>query len=129
MVETYVATMSSVQVYSRDFNSDTDNLRMKALVTLLQLLIVAAIIYPVYYVWDTGRIEDFCEKITPGMSVEALNAWADENHISLNSPQNRGDAGGQWMTSVESKASIDRYACVILGAVDRVASAHIVDEE
>ncbi len=35
----------------------------------------------------------------------------------------------QWMTSVESKASLDRYACVVIGAVDRVASAHLVDEE
>ena len=102
---------------------------MKRLVNLIQLLIVAAILYPVYYVWDTGRIENFCEQIKPGMSIEALNQLAESSHISLNTPQRETAEGGQWMTSVESKASIDRYACVILGAVDRVASAHIVDED
>lgn len=116
-------------MYSRDFTPDTEDLCMKPLVTLIQLAIVAAILYPVYYVWDTGRIETFCENIKPGMTLAQLNALADESHISLNSPQERAESSAQWMTSVESKASMDRYACVIIGAVDRVASAHIVDEE
>lgn len=102
---------------------------MKPLVTLIQLAIVAAILYPVYYVWDTGRIDTFCESIKPGMTLDELNALADENGISLNSPDGQTGETAQWMTSVELKASIDRYACVIIGAVDRVASAHIVDEE
>lgn len=101
---------------------------MKPLVTLVQLAIVAGILYPVYYVWDTGRIETFCENIKPGMTVEELNAWADESHISLNAP-GHSEGKGQWMTTVESKASIDRYACVIIGSVDRIATAQIVDEE
>jgi hypothetical protein len=102
---------------------------MKYLVMLIQLAIVGAIIYPVYYVWDTGRIENFCEQIKPGMSVEALNALAEESHISLNSPHNKTEQGGQWITSVESSAAINRYACVIMGAVDRVASANIVEAD
>jgi hypothetical protein len=32
------------------------------------------------------------------------------------------------MTSVDATASTDRYACVIIGAVDTVASARIIDE-
>lgn len=116
-------------MYSRDFTSDTENLRMKALVTLIQLAIVAAVLYPVYYVWDTGRIETFCEAIKPGMTLAELDALADESNISLNMPQSGDGSSAQWMTSLESRASLDRYACVIIGAVDRVASAHIVDEE
>ena len=101
---------------------------MKALVKLLQLAIVVAILYPVYYVWDTGRIDDFCEAIEPGISVSQLQQLADEHNISLNGPGAAQEAG-QWMTSVESRASIDRYACVIIGAVDSVANARIVREE
>jgi hypothetical protein len=116
-------------VYSRDFTLDTDTLRMKALVTLIQLAVVAAIFYPVYYFWDTGRIENFCEGIKPGMTIDQLNALADESYLSLNTPTSRTEGSAQWMTSVESKASLDRYACVVIGAVDRVATAHLVDEE
>lgn len=101
---------------------------MKPLVTLVQLAIVAAILYPVYYLWDTGRIDNFCELIEPGMSLTELEALADEQNISLNSPGKNQDSA-QWMTSVESRASFDRYACVIIGAVDNVASARIVRDE
>lgn len=101
---------------------------MKPLVTLVQLAIVAAILYPVYYVWDTGRIDDFCEAIEPGISVTELQQLADAHHISLNGPGDDQESG-QWMTSIESRASIDRYACVIIGAVDNVANARIVREE
>lgn len=101
---------------------------MKPLVKLVQLAFVAAILYPVYYVWDTGRIDNFCHDIKPGMSLEELNALAERNHINLNVPQNSSESSAQWMTSVSAKATIDRYACVIIGAVDNVASARIVDE-
>lgn len=101
---------------------------MKPLVTLVQLALVAAILYPVYYVWDTGRIENFCHDVKPGMTLEQLNALAENNHIHLNAPKNRGESSAQWMTSVDSRAAVGRYACVIIGAVDRVASAHLVEE-
>lgn len=99
---------------------------MKILVNLIQLGVVLAILYPVYYVWDTGRVEDFCESIEPGISVSELLQLAEEQGITLNMPAD--NETGQWRTSVESSASIDRYACVIIGAVDRVASARLVTE-
>lgn len=99
---------------------------MKILVNLTQVVIVLAILYPVYYVWDTGRIEDFCELIEPGISVSELQQLADDQGITLNIPAENGT--GQWMTSVESSASIDRFACVVIGAVDRIASARLVRE-
>lgn len=101
---------------------------MKRLVNLIQLAIVIAILYPVYYVWDTGRIDNFCELVEPGMSVTELQQLADEHNISLNGPGDNTETG-QWMISVESRAAIDRYACVIIGAVDRVASAQLIDEK
>ncbi len=102
---------------------------MKRLVNLFQFAIVIAILYPVYYVWDTGRVDNFCELVKPGMSLSELQQLADDNNIKLNAPQDTTKAGGQWMTSVESRAALDRYACVIMGAVERVATAHIVRAE
>ena len=97
---------------------------MKRLVNLVQLLIVVALLYPVYYVWDTSRIEHFCHLIEPGMSVKELMILAENEGISLNmSPD--GETG-QWMTSIDSRASIEGFACVIIGAVDKVANAKIV---
>jgi hypothetical protein len=100
---------------------------MKRLVNLVQVAIVLAILYPVYYVWDTSRIDKFCGLIEAGMSVARLQQIADDHNITLNTPAGRGETG-QWMTSVDSRAAIDRYACVIIGAVDTVASARIIDE-
>jgi uncharacterized protein YxeA len=100
---------------------------MKRLVNLVQLLIVLAILYPVYYVWDTSRIDKFCGLIKAGMTVAELEQIADDLNISLNTPAGKGETG-QWMTSVDATASTDRYACVIIGAVDTVASARIIDE-
>ncbi|WP_438970029.1 hypothetical protein [Methylophaga sp.] len=101
---------------------------MKHLVRLVQLVIVLAILYPIYYVWDTDRIDNFCESIKPGMKVSALQTLAEESHLNLNAPDD-SQRTGQWMTSVESTASISGYACVIRGAVDSVATAQIVRSE
>lgn len=101
---------------------------MKYLVKLFQLAIVLAILYPVYYVWDTDRIDNFCEWIKPGMSLVELKALADEHNVTLNIPDELQRAG-QWITSVESTASFSGYACVVKGAGNRVAVAKVVKTE
>ncbi|MCX4191478.1 hypothetical protein [Methylophaga sp. OBS1] len=100
---------------------------MKGLVGLVQILIVIALLYPVYYIWDTSRVEAFCNLIKPGMSTKELQRLAETKHISLHIPNS--NETGQWMTSVDSSASIDRFACVISGAVDKIASARLLEEE
>ncbi|EEF78624.1 hypothetical protein LP43_2062 [Methylophaga thiooxydans] len=102
---------------------------MKYLVKLVQLGIVLVILYPIYYVWDTDRIDNFCEGIKPAMSVEALNALAERHGLTLNAPEDLTSAGGLWITSVESHASFSGYACVIKGAANRVAVAQVIKTE
>lgn len=101
---------------------------MKYLVKVFQLAIVLAILYPVFYVWDTDRVDNFCESVKTGMSLVELEKLAEEHHVTLNSPDEFQRAG-QWITSVESTASIDGYACVIKGASNRVAVAQIIKSE
>lgn len=102
---------------------------MKYLVKLFQLAIVLAILYPIYYIWDTDRIDHFCESIEPGMSVEALNTLAERHGMSLNTPTDLTSEGGLWITSVDSYASFSGYACVIKGAANRVAVAQVIKTE
>lgn len=102
---------------------------MKRLVNLIQLAVIAAIVYPIYYVWDTGRIDEFCSQIKAGMTLEQVQALADEAHISLKLPDEADSADGQWRIAIESRAAIDQYACVIIGSVDRIANAEIVDPQ
>jgi hypothetical protein len=99
---------------------------MKRLVNLIQLAIVIAILYPLFYVWDTDRVDNFCKLVKPGMSQDELVALADENGMKLIGPD---DIGGRWIASVPSRASFSGYACVIKGAVDTVANAEIIRGE
>ncbi len=101
---------------------------MKYLVKLVQMVIVLAILYPVYYVWDTDRIDNFCEWVKSGMSLAELEALADEHDVTLNSPDEL-QRSGMWITTVESTASFDDYACVIKGSGNRVAKAQIIKTE
>jgi len=101
---------------------------MKYLVKLFQLAIVIVILYPIYYLWDTDRVDNFCDLIEPGMTVSELHALARNKKVELNTTTDlhpdRG--GGQWMTSVDAEASFDGYTCVIIGAADSVAKAQII---
>jgi hypothetical protein len=102
---------------------------MKRLVNLVQLAVVIVILYPVYYVWDTDRIDSFCEQVEKGMSVTEMRHVADKTHVTLSGPDDAAIAQGQWMTSVESTAALNRYACVVIGAAETVANAEIVETE
>lgn len=104
---------------------------MKYLVKLFQLAIVIVILYPVYYVWDTDRVDNFCNLIEPGMTVAELKALAKNKKVALNTAHDsHPDRGtGQWMTSVDAEASFDGYTCVIIGAANSVANAQIIKAE
>lgn len=104
---------------------------MKYVVKLFQLAIVIAILYPVYYVWDTDRVDNFCDLVETGMTVAELQTLAKNKKVALNTTHDlHPDRGsGQWMTSVDADASFDGYTCVIIGAADSVAKAQIIKAE
>ncbi|MCX4188241.1 hypothetical protein [Methylophaga sp. OBS4] len=102
---------------------------MKRLVNLIQLAIVVAILYPLFYVWDTDRVDNFCKLVKPGMSQDELVALADDNGMNLIGPNPINLSGGRWIASVPSRASFAGYACVIKGAADTVATAKIIRGE
>lgn len=101
---------------------------MKHLVKLFQLAIALVILYPVFYVWDTDRVDNFCELVKSGMTVAELNTLAEDHNVKLITPVDLLPEG-QWITSVESTASVAGYACVMKGAGNRVATAKIIKPE
>lgn len=97
---------------------------MKVLVRLFELAVILLIAYPVFYLWDTDRVDRFCAETTPLMSQAELLQRAKQQGMKLRGPEPL--AGAQWRIRIESRASFAGYACVIRGAGDTVAHAEIV---
>ena len=99
---------------------------MKMLVKLLQFLIVLVMIYPLYYVWETDKINSACQQIKPGMSYS--NTLVLLKRFGLDFSQMNGDdaQGEKWQGLVESHASFAGYACEIRGSGDQIAKVKMV---
>lgn len=102
---------------------------MKLLVFAVQLIIISAMIYPIYYLWETDKVDNFCKQLQVGMTKDQLLQQADQHNVTLVGPDDDSLAGGKWQASVSAKSALSDYACVIKGAADSVASAKIVVEE
>lgn len=103
---------------------------MKRLVNLVQLLIVAIMIYPVYYVWNTGKVDDLCDQIKPGMTKSSFLQLVDNFNFRLVGPVDDGLAGGMWHALVIARASLSTpgYACEVKGTGNLVAVAKLNQE-
>ena len=63
---------------------------MKLLVWAIQLLVIAAIIYPIFYLWDINNVGQFCRKVEKGTLKSELIALADKNMIKITAPMDEG---------------------------------------
>ncbi len=102
---------------------------MKLLVNLIQILIIAVILYPIYYVWETDHISQFCREIRPGITDETLMSLAEQYHLNLSGLDNEYIDKGPWLAEVRAKSSFSDYRCEISGIGNKVAHAKIMDEE
>ena len=98
---------------------------MKRLVNIVQLMIVLVMFYPVYYMWDTGRVDDICAQIKPGMAKAQFMQLVDDFSVKLIGPQDVSIAGGEWHAAVVARASFSGYACEVKGIGNLVAKAEI----
>lgn len=98
----------------------------QTLVKLLQFLIVLVMIYPLYYVWETDKINSACQHIKPGMSYS--NTLVLLKRFGLDFSRMNGDyaQGEKWQGLVESHASFAGYACEIRGSGDQIAKVRMV---
>ena len=73
---------------------------MKLLVNLIQILVIGVIIYPIFYIWETEHIDNFCREIKPGMTDVRLMEVADEYHLKLSGLEEGYVEKGHWLAEV-----------------------------
>lgn len=101
---------------------------MKLIVNLIQLAVVAAIIYPIFYIWDTDKIEQFCKNIEPGMSKQEFIQLAEDSSVKILGPTDGDVAGGKWQATIVAYSPYTKYSCKVKGTGNSVAVATIIDD-
>ncbi|OUR63837.1 hypothetical protein A9Q79_08770 [Methylophaga sp. 42_25_T18] len=102
---------------------------MKSLVNSIQYLVVLVLIYPIYYVWQTDKVTDFCELIDAGMTKQRMIQLGEQASIKMIGPDDISLEGGKWVATVEPGAFISSDICVIKGAGNKVATARLFETE
>ena len=100
---------------------------MKQLVNSLQYLVIMVIIYPIYYVWQTDKVTNFCEQVQGGMSKEQFVRLSEQANVHMSGPEDESLLGGQWRASVTPGMFISSDECVIKGAGNTVATARLYE--
>lgn len=99
---------------------------MKLIVNLMQLLIIAVLIYPFFYMWETDKIEKLCDGFTVGMPAEDIIAEADQYFLNWNEKPSADSV--KWHLQIISRASFAGLTCDIKGFGKKMSSARIIDD-
>ena len=97
---------------------------MKFFVNIMQLLIIAALIYPFFYLWETDKIETLCDELEVGMSAEEIISKADQ--FFLKWQKNQQPEAGKWQLQLISRASFAGFICDIKGKGKKMSSARVM---
>jgi hypothetical protein len=101
---------------------------VKQLVNSLQYLVVLIILYPIYYVWQTDKVTDFCEQIENGMSKQQLMVLSEQENVYMTGPDDDSLVGGKWRAIVKPGKFVSAEECVIKGAGKTVATARLFEQ-
>lgn len=98
---------------------------MKLIVNAMQLLIIAALIYPFFYMWETDKIETLCDAFEVGTPAEEITRKADQYFLkwrekSVENPE-------VWHLQIISRASFSGFICDIKGLGVKMSSARILE--
>ena len=101
---------------------------MKRLVDIVQLLLIAIILSPVYFFWQSEKVDVFCSDIKTPMSLAGLKELADKHSFEIIGLDDANVDFGKWQGSVVTKwPFVDDY-CQIRGLGDTVSKAKFIDE-
>ena len=98
---------------------------MKHFVNLIQLAVVAAIVFPIFYIWDTDKVDAFCEMVKPGMTKTDYIQLANDLGVKMLGPVDDDIVGGKWQASVVARTPFVNHICHIKGVGNKVATAKI----
>ncbi|PHS70228.1 MAG: hypothetical protein COB23_03700 [Methylophaga sp.] len=99
---------------------------MKHLVNVIQAIIIIMIAYPVFYIWDTNRVAQFCKSIEPGISTDQLASLVDEYSVTM---MISTGSDGRWLSSIDALSPFTDYSCKIQGVANIIATAEIIEDE
>lgn len=101
---------------------------MKFLANLFQVLIVAAIIYPIFHFWDVDKVEQLCRNTKAGMSKTAFIELARNSGARIQQPTDDSIEGGKWTAIASSHSPFASERCEIRGTGATVATAKMVED-
>jgi len=98
---------------------------MKFIVNLMQLLIIAGLIYPFFYLWETDKIEKLCDGFAIGMPAEDIIAKVDKYFLKWHEKPSADSS--KWHLQIISRASFAGLSCDIKGMGKKMSSARMVE--
>ena len=101
---------------------------MKQLVNSFQYLVVLIIVYPVYYIWETDKVTNFCEQVESGMSKDRFVQLSKQSSVHMIGPQDDSLVGGKWQALIAPGMFISADNCVVRGAGKTVATARLFEQ-
>lgn len=100
---------------------------MKFLVNLIQVVIVVAIIFPIFHIWDTDKVVQLCRNTHAGMSKRAFIELAHNSGAKITGPNDDDLTGGQWTAIASSHSPLAKEFCEIKGTSNTVATANMIE--
>ncbi len=100
--------------------------KMKLVTDILQFVVVITIFYPVYYFWDTSKVDKFCTNLEPGMTRQQLIDLADEKNVKLIGPVD-AFRGAVWHARIAAFSGFSDYYCEIKGVANVIVSIQDID--
>ncbi len=97
---------------------------MKVLVDAIQMLVVVALIYPMFYLWDKNNVNQFCSELEVGISKQVFLQIADDKIIKIVNADKVGDVG-KWNSSIVTWSPFTNYSCEVKGFGGLVSRAWI----
>jgi hypothetical protein len=101
---------------------------MKSLVNLIQVLIVVALIFPIFHVWDTDKVTQLCRNTKSGMSKSEFIDLARNSGAKIFGPEDDSMSGGKWHASGRSHSPFAKEYCLVIGTSNTVAKAELVEQ-
>lgn len=100
---------------------------MKFLVNVIQLMIIVAIIFPIFHIWDTDKVAQLCKNTHAGMSKSAFIELAHNSGAKITGPIDDELAGGKWTAIASSHSPFAKEFCEIKGTSKTVATAKMIE--
>jgi len=97
---------------------------MKLFVDTVQMLLVVALVYPAFYLWDINKVDHFCSDIESGITKQAFIQTAQEQSVKIIDPNYAADLG-KWNVTAVTWSPFSKHSCVVSGYAGLVSNARI----